>query len=312
MKFKNKKTVINPLVSVIMPVYNAAEFLVEAIESILNQSYRNFEFLIVDDGSTDDSWKIIKKYQNKFPKLLKTFRLKKNINAAGNGAVNAVLPEAKGEFIARMDADDVAHPQRLEKQVNFLLEHPEIILVGTQAKVIDPKGKTIGKKSYPLVHEEIYKKYAEVHPIIHPSCMIQRTLLPNGNRLYEMRCGVNDDYYTFFRLLNYGKFANLPEYLLSYRIHKDNSSLKNLKEKYANISKIRKLAQEKFGYKVSLKAKALILLQDVLVNFIPEEMLVTVYLFIRGINAGISPLDLVRKKISLAFAKVNHYALSLS
>lgn len=93
-----------------MPVYNAGSFLVEAIESILNQTYKNYEFIIVDDGSTDNSWEIIERYKSKYPRLIKTYRLTKNTNADGNGAVNAVLPYAKGEYIARMDADDCAHP----------------------------------------------------------------------------------------------------------------------------------------------------------------------------------------------------------
>lgn len=293
-----------------MPVYNAAEFLVKAIESVLDQTYRNFEFLIVDDGSTDDSWKIINSFQKKYPKLIKTFRLKKNTNAAGNGAVNVIIPKAKGEFIARMDADDVAHPQRIERQVKFLLNHPEVILAGTQAKVINAEGEVIGEKSYPLTHEKIYKKYAEIHPIIHPSCMIRRSLLPHKNKLYEMKCGVNDDYYTFFRLLNYGRFANLPEYLLSYRIHKGNSSLQDLKKKYANISNVRKIAQKKFGYQVSWKAKAVIYLQDILVNLIPEEMLVSVYLFVRGMKTE-NPVRMVLQKVNFAFVKAKGYALSL-
>lgn len=285
-----KSSQIKPLVSVIMPVYNAGDYLVEAIESILHQTYRDFEFIIVDDGSTDNSWKTLKEYQKKYPKRISIYRLKKNINAAGNGAVNAVLPYARGKYIARMDADDRAYPERLEKQVNYLNSHAEIIILGTQALVIDQNGYRIGKKSYPLNHDDIYKNYAVVHPIVHPSCMIRRAMLPDKNKLYEMKCGVNDDYYTFFRLLNYGKFANLSDYLLNYRIHQKNASLQNLKNKYANISKIRRMAQEKFAYKAPVRAKFIIFLQDLLVNIIPEDMLKSVYLFIRGINFIKNPI----------------------
>lgn len=279
------KKIKQPLVSVIMPVYNAGDFLVPAIESILKQTYKNIEFLIVDDGSKDDSWNIIKAYQKKYPQIIKkTLRLKKNTNAAGNGAVNKILPRAKGKFIARMDADDISDAKRLEKQVEFLNRHPEIILVGTQAKVIDKNGKIIGKKSYPLDHQNIYQKYAQIHPIIHPSCMIRRSSLPNPNRLYQMRFGVNDDYYTFFKLLNIGKFANLPSYLLKYRIHGNNASLSNLKANYKNISNIRKEAIKNLNYKITLKSRLIVFLQNLLVAFIPEKLLTSSYLTLRGIN----------------------------
>ncbi len=118
MKNKNKNQ--NPLVSVIMPVYNAGNFLMEAIESILNQTYQNFEFIIVDDASTDNSWKIIQKYAKKYPKKIKAFQLKKTLNRGGDACANFALKKAKGKYIARMDADDIAHPKRLEKEVDFL------------------------------------------------------------------------------------------------------------------------------------------------------------------------------------------------
>lgn len=275
-----------PLVSVIMPVYNAGDFLVEAIESILSQSYKNFEFIIVDDKSSDNSRKIIRNYQKKLPKLIKAYFLKKNINAAGNGAVNAVLRYAKGKYIARMDADDIAHPRRLEEEVKFLEENKRVILVGTQALVIDKNSKIFGKKTFPLTHQKIYEKYAIVHPIIHPSCMIRRSMLADKNRLYELKGGVNDDYYTFFRLLKRGKFANLPEYLMKYRIHGQNASLKNLKQKYSVVYQIRRTAVKELGYKISLKNRVIIFLQDILVGMVPEDLLKNFYFFIKGFKVG--------------------------
>ncbi len=304
---KNKQ----PLVSVIMPVYNAGEFLVEAIESIIHQTYKNFEFIIVDDGSTDNSWETIEYHQKKYPRLIKSYRLSKNMNAAGNGAVNAVLSKTRGKYIARMDADDIAHPKRLEKQIEYLNSNPEVIVLGTQARVINQKGSAIGKKIYPLDHENIYKNYAVVHPIIHPSCMVRRSLLPNKNKLYEMRFGVNDDYYTFFKLHNFGKFANLPDFLLDYRIHKGNSSLNNLKEKYKIISEIRSIAKNKFGYKLSLKAKIIIFLQDILVSFIPDDLLKSVYLILRGIHIDEEMPVTFLRKINFAFSRIQQYAFSI-
>jgi len=273
-----------PTVSVIMPVYNAGEFIVEAIESILNQTYKNFEFIIVDDGSTDNSWQIIQKFQKRHPRLIKTYRLNKQTNYAGNGATNHGLKFAKGEFIVRMDADDIAHPQRLEKQVTFMIKNPDVILLGTQANLIDRLGKKIGKKIVPITHKKIYEEYGIVHPIIHPTCMFRRSLLPDPNKIYANKYGVNSDYYSFFYLLNYGKFANLPEFLLNYRIHANNFSLKYPKKKFINSLKIRYAAITRFGYKITLKAFCLTLIQALIVGLIPERLIVPLYLRIRAVS----------------------------
>ncbi len=278
-----KKQTHKPLVSVIMPVYNAGLFLAESIESILNQTYKNFEFIIVDDGSIDDSWNIIQKYAKK-DRRIRALRFRKNHNEAGNGAMNKVLKHATGEYIARMDADDVAHRYRLSRQVRFMENNPEVILCGTQARVINAAGEVVGDKSYPTDHDSIYRHYATVHPIVHPSCMIRRSMLPDKNKLYELRFGVNDDYYTFFKLMRYGKFANLPDRLVDYRIHGSNASLQNLKNLYQNISAIRQTAVVRFGYEMTLVSKITIYLQTLVVFLIPEKILTGVYLFIRGID----------------------------
>lgn len=144
---KNKN---NPLVSIIMPVYNAGLFLVEAIESIINQTYENWELIIIDDASTDNSWKIIKRFKNQYPKKIKVIRLKKNLNKGGDVCANIGFQKAKGRFIARMDSDDISHSNRLEKQVKFLLNNPDIFMLGSQAWVIDKNGEIIGEKNLPL------------------------------------------------------------------------------------------------------------------------------------------------------------------
>lgn len=281
-----QNTVIDkqPLVSVIMPVFNAQDFLAEAIESIVNQTYKNIELIIVDDKSTDNSWQIIKEYQAKYPKIVKPLRLNKRVDSAGNGAANIGFKQAKGEFIARMDADDISLPQRIAKQVCFMKKHPNIILQGTQAYVIDASGKIMGKKNVPISHQEIYKAFGIFHPMIHPSCMIRRKLLPHKDRIYENKFGVNDDYYTFFKFLNYGQFANLSEPLIKYRIHDKNASLENPREKFINSIRVRTAAIRKFGYKPSVKAMLLTVAQIITVFLLPQRLVVPVYMKIRGIN----------------------------
>jgi len=281
---EKKLRMAKPLVSVIMPVYNAGKFLGPAIDSIATQTYKRIELIVVDDASTDDSWKAIRAYKERYPKLIRAYHITKQTNSAGNGATNYGLTKAKGEFVARMDSDDVSYPTRIEKQVAYMLDNPSTILVGTQAKVIDKNGKTIGIKTMPTTHEAIYRQFGVLHPIIHPSVMIRRSLLPNPDRIYAMKWDVNDDYYTFFKLLNHGRFANLPEYLLKYRIHGKNLSLINPKEKFQNSINIRLEAINQLGYQLSFGAMILMLAQYLVVSLIPASLVVPTYMFLRGMT----------------------------
>lgn len=299
---ENMKKTKQPLVSVIMPVYNAGVYLVEAVESIINQTYSNYELIIVDDASTDNSWIIISKLKKKYPVKIKAIHLDKQTNSAGNGATNYGLKFAKGDFIVRMDADDISLPTRIGKQVKFMIENPNVILLGTQAEIIDNRGAITGKKNVPTSHEEIYEAYGIIHPMIHPSCMVRRNLLPDKDRLYEDKFGVNDDYYTFFRLLNYGKFANLPDALIKYRVHNQNASLQKPKQKFINSLKIRFKAIDKFYYQISPKAVIVMLIQSIIVFLIPEKMVVPMYMAIRSFS-GSNVRKYFRNDFSYIFKK---------
>lgn len=269
-----------PLVSVIMPVYNAGIYLVEAIESILNQTYQNFELIIVNDGSTDQSGTIINFYLQRYPEKIKAYHLPKNWGESA--AANYGFQKSKGEFIARMDADDIAKPEKIKKQVDYLLAHPEVIVLGTQAEVINESGELIGKKLFPKTHEKIYQLYGIYHPMLHPSCIFRRRLLPEKDKLWENTHEPNDDYITLFRFLNHGKFANLPEALVQYRIHQNNKSLRNAKKKIFNFFKIRWDAYRKFDYKPTSKAIFINFVQLMGTLVLPERLIVPVYMLARG------------------------------
>lgn len=287
-----------PLVSVIMPVYNAGVFLVPAIESILRQTYKHIELIIVDDASTDDSWKTITKYRKRYPKRIRAYHVEKQTNSAGNGATNFGLTKARGSLIARMDSDDVSYPTRIEKQVEYMVANPATILVGTQATVIDKRGKIIGNKVMPTSHEAIYRQFGIVHPMIHPSVMIRRNLLPNPNKIYAMKWDVNDDYYTFFRLLNHGLFANLPEQLLKYRIHGKNLSLTNIKEKSLTTTQIRIDAVKKLNYSMSFLSICMMVVQLLVTTLIPNSILEKIYPVLRGMDQQ------PRKKLQLQLKRL--------
>jgi glycosyltransferase involved in cell wall biosynthesis len=304
MKNTNKK----PLVSVIMPIYNGSKYMVEAIDSILDQTYKNFEFIIVNDNSTDSTWEILKSYKKRHPKL-------RIINLTSQhgpfGAINFALRYAKGEFIAPMDSDDVSLPKRLEKQVQFLLNNKDVIIAGTYARIIDSQGKIIGKKAFATKNGDIYRKFFEVHPIVHPSSMIRRSLLPKQDKIYYEKFGINDDYYTFFRLLKYGKFANIDEFLFNYRIHLKNNSLQGLKGKLMNTIKIRLIALTQLGYRPTLMGLIKFTGQIIVGLILPESWLFTLFLISKGLYTPQSVLSRLKQKIDFAFAKAKNVSPTL-
>lgn len=139
-----------PKISVIMSVYNGMPYLKEAVQSILKQTFKDFEFIVVNDASTDDSWQYLKGLNDKRIKLIIN---EKNLGLATS--LNDGIKIAKGNFIARMDADDVSKPDRLEVQYKFLTKNPEIDLCGSWADIIDEKGKIVAEKKYPVKNLDI-------------------------------------------------------------------------------------------------------------------------------------------------------------
>lgn len=266
-----------------MPVYNAGSFLVPAIESIFNQTFTDFELIIIDDNSTDQSWKIIQKYQRKYPKKIISRRMPHTLNCGGDSCANMALKEAKGTYIARMDADDIAHPTRFAKQVTYLESHPGIFLVGSNAYVIDKNGEIIGNKLEPSTSQDIYKSYVTFHPLIHPSTMYRR-IYKNIQFFYDIKYSANNDYYTFFTLICKGyKFKNLQEKLMYYRIHETNDTFVHIKEKFFNTVKIRLTMVLKYHYKITFKQFLTTIIQGIILLVLPERLTKYIYLLSKGI-----------------------------
>jgi len=285
-----------PLISVIMPVYNGSLFIGQAIESILRQTYKNFELIIVNDGSKDNSLEIINHFVRKYPQKIKVISYKKN--KGESAAANIGFATSKGEFISRMDADDIAYPQKLAQQVAFMLKNPRTIVLGVQADVINEQGQKTGLKTFPLTHSRIYEAYGYYHPMLHPACLFRRSLLPNQKKLWQDNHEPNDDYYTLFGLLGCGQFANLPQRLIAYRIHANNKSLKNPKAKVLFFIKIRRDAIADFGYKLSSRVILLNLAQFFGVLILPKSLIVPLYLFFRGMSVN-NPLTKIVSKFNL-------------
>ncbi len=205
-----------PTVSVLMPVYNAEKFINEAVESILNQTFSEFEFIIINDGSTDQSEAILKDFQKRDQRV----KVISGPNKGYSTRLNEGLGYAKGDYIARMDADDIALPERFAKQVAFLEDHPNYVAVGSRTLLIDEEGLAIMPFSEQTSHEEIDAAHMTGRggSISHPSVMLRRETLQSVGG-YRENMEPAEDLDLFLRLAEIGKLANLPDLLLKYRLH---------------------------------------------------------------------------------------------
>lgn len=268
-----------PLVTVLMTAYNAEKFIKESIDSIIKQTYENLEIIVVDDGSTDNTLNIVKSLQ-KTDGRIKVFQMKEN--SGPSLASNFGIKKAKGKFIARMDADDISYPDRIEKQVKFLKENPEVILVGGQCILINEKGSVIGKKSFPTRHQDIYNSLFSVNAIQHPSCMVNMRLLPKNKFVYHNHSILAHDLELVFELSQYGKLANLDNTVLFYRQYPSSLSLKNPKKTFKATIEIREKAVRQYGYKPRFTGKVINIIQKVLVGILPEKYIYSIFMFLRG------------------------------
>jgi len=238
----------SPSVSVILPVYNSEKFLEESIDSILTQTYSDYELIIIDDNSSDNSNNIIKNVLKKNKLKKKILNLKNNQNLGVSKTLNKGFCLAKGKFIARMDADDVCHPTRLGKQINFLNNNPEIGLVGTNCLQIDENGRIIGVTDYPLRDKDIKAQFYFHNPFNHQSIFFRKNLFTS--KLYNESFSTTQDYELYMRFMKRTKVANLKEKLVKQRIHITSVSVKRKTEQLKNTI----LVQKKY-YRLNLKKR---------------------------------------------------------
>lgn len=200
------------LISVVLPVYNAQNTISEAIDSILNQTFTDFELIIINDGSTDESEKIILEFNDQ--------RIKYYANDGNKGLIytlNRGIELSMGKYIARMDADDIALPKRFEKQVRVMEENPDIIVCGTQIKYFGIS-KRKSKFYAPETSKDNKEWLLENTCFAHPTVMMRRSVLIENNISYNCDYKHCEDYKLWIDLSNYGDFYNLQEVLLLYRL----------------------------------------------------------------------------------------------
>jgi glycosyltransferase involved in cell wall biosynthesis len=209
-------TVPTPELTVLMPVYNGERYLKEAVESILGQTFSDFEFLIVDDGSQDGTSAIVRAYGDERIRLVENGR-----NLGLIRTLNAGLQLARGRYVARMDADDVSLPQRLELQWRYLQRNPHVSVVGTQYRMIDENGLVLSTRK-PESRDFLisFRMYVEAYnPVCHPAVMF-RTEEIRAQGGYDASFPNAEDAALWFRLNSLGvRFANIPRVLVLYRTH---------------------------------------------------------------------------------------------
>ena len=202
-----------PIISVILPAYNASKTISEAIDSILSQSFKDWEMLVINDGSIDNTKDIIQGYTDS--------RIKYIENEGNKGLVyslNRGISLSQGVYIARMDADDICYPDRLAKQVSFMNAHPSVIVCGTQIEYFGSKLSNYRKLRFPCKNKELKSKLAISTCFAHPTVLIRRIVLEKNNIKYDDNFKNAEDFSLWIDLSPFGEFANLPEKLLKYRI----------------------------------------------------------------------------------------------
>jgi glycosyltransferase involved in cell wall biosynthesis len=206
-------TETKPLITVLMPAYNAAGFIAQAVDSVLQQSFSNFELLVVDDGSADDTATIVQSFKDKRIRLLQLPH--KGIAAALNSGLDA----AAGKYIARFDADDICYPQRLQVQYDFLTAHPDHIICGCAADYITEQGKFVFTYQPPgFLYEDLLATYKNKCPFIHSGVMYVKDAIVQAGG-YNEYAHTFEDHLLWSQLLKTAKGCNLREVLLRVRLN---------------------------------------------------------------------------------------------
>jgi glycosyltransferase involved in cell wall biosynthesis len=204
----------SPTVTVLMSVYNGEKYLAEAVDSILNQTYTDFEFLIINDGSTDASRSIICAYHDSRIRLVDNPQ-----NVGLSRSLNRGLSLAQGKYVARQDADDISEPQRLARQVAFMEANPHLLMSGTWYREIDADGNWGDNVRLPGDSTELRWLLLFTCPFIHTAAIMRKTQLLQEVGFYNESCYYAMDYELWFRIAQRCPVTNLPDYLVRYRIN---------------------------------------------------------------------------------------------
>ncbi len=235
-------------VTVFMPVYNAERYLKQSIDSILNQTYQDFDFIIVEDASTDRSMDVLRSYKDK---RIKIYQNESNMGISYTR--NRGLELCKTEYMALLDDDDIAMPYRLEHEVKFLDEHPQVDVVGGHQRQIDADGRDINKQWSVYLNPKYIKAYLMTgNTVVNGSTMFRKKLIDDHNIRYQEHCYGAEDYRFWVECSIKGTIANLDEVLLLWRNGHGNETGRttrdNWKERKAFLDSVHTYALKANGF----------------------------------------------------------------
>jgi hypothetical protein len=230
----------SPTVSVVMSVFNGEKFLSETIDSVLNQTFRDFEFVIVDDGSTDATADILSKYVIRDGRI-RVLREGKKGRAA---SLNLGISLASGKYVANTDADDLAMPGRLEEQVAFMERNPEVGVLGCAFELITDSGDVSDIIRHPLEDSQIRSAMLHYDPICHSSAILRKDVV-RASGGYRSTFEPSEDYDLWLRMSERSRLANLPNVLVRYRLHGNQLSVRKLEHQTLCVLAIRAAAEQR-------------------------------------------------------------------
>ena len=240
-----------PIVSVVLPAFNEETYIADAIRSILDQTFRDFEFIIVDDGSTDGTGDIIEQYAASDARIV-LVRNQENLGLPRS--MNTALELARGRYICRMDADDVSYPDRLEKQLAFMESRPDVVIIGGTMEVCSLDMKVICKRIYNLSDAEIRRKLFRYSPFCHPGTFFHKEEARKVGG-YNEKIFPAEDYDFYFRLGRVGDFANLPDTIIKMRVNPSGISYSNIRKSEVLTLYVRLKAVFEYGYSMTMADK---------------------------------------------------------
>lgn len=249
----------SPLVSVVMPSYNCEKYIGEAIESVLNQTYKNWELIIIEDGSADNSLEIIQNYRDKRIKLLCN-----ELNRGIADATNRGIKESAGRYVALLDDDDIAEKNRLELQVNYLENHAEIDILGGRTTFINESGEVIDYSGVPRNNPKYIRAVLLFNcmDFLNGTAMIRKEFVEKHHLHYENGCYGMQDYKFYIESSKVGNISSINRFLLKHRLHNGNETDRNFrifgKERQQTYARFQCHSLEKSGFCLTEDALALI------------------------------------------------------
>lgn len=257
----------NPKISVIMPAYNAEKYIALAIESILKQTFKDFEFIIINDCSTDKTQKIIARYQKKDSRII-LINNKTNLKIAKT--LNKGIRLARGKYIARMDADDWSYPYRLEKQAEHMDKNPETVLLSGKMEICDEKMKKRKQSRFPIDNDEILKVILQYNPLVSPAMMWRKQASLDVQGFKEDT--ITEDYMFVLDMSQKGELRNLDDTLIRYRVVDSSMTSTRMRGSHLSSINVSITGHLKYNYPLTLKTELIILARLFVAFFVPTSI----------------------------------------